>query len=103
MSFDPRQTGNFTDFDALTRLKAAARMDKTAAETMPVLRMLPEFSQVYCRKSSSGSCDREPSSTTMALEPLTEMTIGVVADGSATGGMLTLSWASTLTTPVFTL
>jgi flagellar protein FlgJ len=55
MSFDPRTTGNFTDFAALTRLKAAARMDKRASTSTVARQFETLFTQMMLKSMRSAS------------------------------------------------
>jgi peptidoglycan hydrolase FlgJ len=55
MSFDPRTTGNFTDFAALTRLKAAARMDRKAATGTVARQFETIFTQMMLKSMRSAS------------------------------------------------
>jgi flagellar protein FlgJ len=55
MSFDPRTTGNFTDFAALTRLKAAARMDKRASASTVARQFETLFTQMMLKSMRSAS------------------------------------------------
>src|SRR3989442_1365303 len=58
----------------------------TVTATTPLANALPASDHAYCNGSPSGSEEREPSRITVALVPLPEMTKGVVALASATGG-----------------
>jgi flagellar protein FlgJ len=55
MSFDPRTTGNFTDFAALTRLKTAARMDKRASTSTVARQFETLFTQMMLKSMRSAS------------------------------------------------
>jgi len=55
MSFDPRTTGNFTDFAALTRLKAAARTDRHAATSKVARQFETLFTQMMLKSMRSAS------------------------------------------------
>jgi len=55
MSFDPRTTGNFTDFAALSRLKAAARMDKRASTSTVARQFETLFTQMMLKSMRSAS------------------------------------------------
>ena len=55
MSFDPRTTGNFTDFAALTRLKAAARTDRHAATSKVARQFETIFTQMMLKSMRSAS------------------------------------------------
>ena len=55
MSFDPRTTSNFTDFAALTRLKAAARMDKRASTSTVARQFETLFTQMMLKSMRSAS------------------------------------------------
>jgi len=55
MSFDPRTTGNFADFAALTRLKAAARTDKRAATSTVARQFETIFTQMMLKSMRSAS------------------------------------------------
>ena len=55
MSFDPRTTGNFTDFAALTRLKAAARMEKRASTSTVARQFETLFTQMMLKSMRSAS------------------------------------------------
>src|SRR6266849_8885796 len=58
----------------------------TVTATTPLANGLPASDHAYCNGSPSGSEEREPSRITGALVPLPEITKGVVALASATGG-----------------
>ena len=55
MSFDPRTTGNFTDFAALTRLRAAARTDKRASTSTVARQFETLFTQMMLKSMRSAS------------------------------------------------
>jgi flagellar protein FlgJ len=55
MSFDPRTSGNFTDFAALTRLKAAARTDRHAATSTVARQFETIFTQMMLKSMRSAS------------------------------------------------
>jgi peptidoglycan hydrolase FlgJ len=55
VSFDPRTSGNFTDFAALTRLKAAARMDRKASTSTVARQFETLFTQMMLKSMRSAS------------------------------------------------
>lgn len=55
MAFDPRTSGNFTDFAALTRLKAAARTDRHAATGTVTRQFETIFTQMMLKSMRSAS------------------------------------------------